>query len=73
MFNNLTTNMKNNCCNNFTLINKKITDKIDNILVDYHINENEISLINIDIKGEEEDILFDLYKIIILLLILQHL
>jgi hypothetical protein len=63
IFNNLTTNMKNNCCNNFTLINKNITDKIDNILVDYHINENEISLINIDIKGEEEDILFDLYNI----------
>jgi hypothetical protein len=63
IFNNLTTNMKNNCCNNYTLINKNITDKIDSILVDYHINENEISLINIDIKGEEEDVLFDLYNI----------
>jgi hypothetical protein len=63
LFNNLTTNMKINCCNNFTLINKNITDEIDKILVDYHINENEISLINIDIKGEEEDILFNLYNI----------
>ena len=52
--------MKNNC-NNYTLINKNITNEIDKILLDYNINENDISLINIDIKGKEEDILIDLF------------
>jgi hypothetical protein len=61
-FNNLTTNMRNNCYN-YTLINKNISYTIDKILIDYHINENDISLINIDIKGKEEDILIDLYNI----------
>lgn len=62
-FNDLTLNSKNNCKkNNYTLINKSIYN-INDIINNYNINPNEISLINIDIHGNEEDILNVSYEI----------
>jgi hypothetical protein len=61
-FEDLTTNMKANCFNNYTLINKTICN-IDKFMQDFNININEISFIKVDIKGEEENILLDLYNI----------
>jgi FkbM family methyltransferase len=101
----LSENLKNNCINNYTIINKAIFDidnifvnfgknifindsklndstsqicnininsnehyqvktiTIENIIKDYNINTNEISLIKVDIEGGEENILKQLYNI----------
>jgi FkbM family methyltransferase len=86
LFNNMSLNMKNNCNNNYTLINKSIYN-IDNSQIEFtknkikeesyaldtitlntiieinNINPNEISLIKVDIRGNEEHILNDLFII----------
>jgi predicted RNA methylase len=59
-FNDMSDNCKINCKNNYTLINNAIFN-INNIIEKYTINPYEISLIKVDIKGGEENILHDLY------------
>ena len=71
-FNYMKSNLKANCANNYTLINKAIYN-IDNaemeiitletIIKNYNIDVSNISLIKVDIKGEEENILDILYDI----------
>jgi hypothetical protein len=73
-FNDMKSKLKANCANNYTLINKAIYN-IDNsyILIDtitlettikkYNIDVIDISLIKVDIKGKEENILNSLYDI----------
>jgi hypothetical protein len=73
-FNDMKSKLKANCANNYTLINKAIYN-IDNsyILMDtitlettikkYNIDVIDISLIKVDIKGKEENILNSLYDI----------
>lgn len=67
----LSQNCKNNC-NNYTIINKSISNTTDidtktitiqDIITEYNIDIQNISLINVDIEGYEEDILNDLYEI----------
>jgi FkbM family methyltransferase len=86
-FNDMETNMKANCVNNYTLINKAIfnidnmkikfgknmhlensskyylteTITLNSIIKNFEINVNDISLINVNIAGGEENILDDLY------------
>lgn len=104
-FDDMTINLKNNCTNNYTLINKAIFDidnikikfgkktdlenskmndstsqiytddtitdefyftestTITNIIQNYKINTSEISLIKIDIEGDEENILNELFDL----------
>lgn len=59
--NTLKYNCKNNC-NNYTIINEPTID-INNIIKRYNINHNDISLVNIDIRGNEEHILNELYDL----------
>ena len=75
LFEYMSLNCQNNCDKNYTLINNNIDniDKLDTNLIksitiqsiidNYNINPNEISLINIDISGREENILNDLYNL----------
>ena len=63
-----TSNLKENCANNYTLINKNnkddgVTLELESIIKTYDINTTDISLIKVDIKGREEDILGYLYDI----------
>ena len=72
-FNEMAMNLKTNCVENYTLINNndnfKIMIDIENSTITlentihYKINTFEISLIKVDIKGKEEDILNDLFNI----------
>ena len=71
-FNYMKTNLKANCANNYTLINKAIynidnaemeTITLETIIKNYNIDVSNISLIKVDIKGEEENILDTLYDI----------
>lgn len=56
-------NIKNNCDNNYTIItDNKVNINIENIITNNNININDISLIKIDIKGEEKNILDYLNK-----------
>lgn len=55
LFNDLSENLKNNCKNNYTLINEANYDIIDNC--------NQISLIKVDIDGSEEKILERLHSV----------
>ena len=58
----LSLNLSNNSNNNnFTLINKFIT--INDTINNYNINPNNISLIKVDIKGGEENMLKNLYEL----------
>lgn len=59
--NTLEYNCKNNC-NNYIIINEPQID-INNIIKKYNIIYNDISLINVDIKGNEENILNELYDL----------
>lgn len=54
-------NLQENCANNYTLINKN--EELESIIKTYDINTTDISLIKVDIKGREEDILGYLYDI----------
>lgn len=63
-----TSNLKENCANNYTLINKNnkddgVTLELESIIKTYDINTTDISLIKVDIKGREENILGYLYDI----------
>jgi hypothetical protein len=59
-----TSNLKENCANNYTLINKNNKDEeLESIIKTYDINTTDISLIKVDIKGREENILGYLYDI----------
>jgi hypothetical protein len=60
LYNDMVANFKVNYTNSYTLINKDIS--INNIIDNYDMTPNDISLINIDIDGKEENILFDLYN-----------
>lgn len=71
-FNYMKSNLKANCANNYTLINKAIynidniemeTITLETIIKNYNIDVSNISLIKVDIKGEEEYILDTLYDI----------
>jgi hypothetical protein len=71
-FNYMKSNLKANCANNYTLINKAIynidnaemeTITLETIIKNYNIDISNISLIKVDIKGEEENILDMLYDI----------
>lgn len=76
-FNNIISNLETNCNKNYTIINKSIhnidTDTnvldssksitIEQIFKKYLLLPNEISLIKVDIFGNEENILNDLYNI----------
>lgn len=64
-FNNMETNMKANCANNYTLINKAIFNIENSIIKKFEINACDISLIKVDIEGGEENILKELYDIYI--------
>lgn len=56
--NELKENLKNNCENNYTIINNDENEKnIENIINNYNININDISLIKIDVVDNEENIL----------------
>ena len=58
----LSLNLSNNCINkNYTIIKKKIT--INAIINDYNIDLRDISLIKINIKGSEENMLNDLSEL----------
>jgi hypothetical protein len=59
--NTLEYNCKNNC-NNYIIINEPRIE-INNIIKKYNIIYNDISLINVDIKGNEEHILNELYNL----------
>ena len=72
LFNDMTSNLKANCANNYTLINKAIynidnaemeTITLENIKKNYDIDISNISLIKVDIEGMEENILDTLYDI----------
>ena len=52
-------NYKNNCESNYTFL---VDLNITNIIHNNNINPNEISLINVNLNGREEDILCDLYE-----------
>jgi hypothetical protein len=54
-------NCKNNC-NNYTIIDNYKMDYND-IILEYKLTYDDISLINIDIKGNEENILNTLYEL----------
>jgi hypothetical protein len=59
-----TSKLKENCANNYTLINKNNKDEeLESIIKTYDINTADISLIKVDIKGREENILGYLYDI----------
>jgi len=71
-FNYMKSNLKANCANNYTLINKAIynidnaemeTITLETIIKNNNIDLSNISLIKVDIKGEEENILDILYDI----------
>lgn len=71
-FNYMKSNLKANCANNYTLINKAIynidnaemeTITLETIIKNYNIDVSNISLIKVDIKGEEENILDTFYDI----------
>jgi hypothetical protein len=53
-------NYKNNCESNYTFL---VDLNITNIIHDNNINPNEISLINVNLNGQEENILCDLYEL----------
>ena len=58
----LSLNLSNNCINkNYTIIKKNIM--INSIINDYNIDLKDISLIKINIKGSEENMLNDLSKL----------
>lgn len=66
VFSDITTiNLQENCANNYTLLNKDggITLELESIIKTHDINTADISLIKVDIKGREEDILGYLYDI----------
>lgn len=58
-------NMKDNCDNNYTLINSYLKDTItiDSILKQNNVSPTDISLIKVDIEGGEENILYDIFNI----------
>jgi len=69
-FNDMKGNLKANCENNYTLINKTInnidnaeTITLETIIKNNNIDLSNISLIKVDIKGGEENILNTLYDI----------
>jgi len=73
-FNNMKSNLKANCTNNYTLINNAIynidssyllmdTITLETTIKKYNIDIINISLIKVDIKGKEENILNSLYDI----------
>lgn len=57
----LCVDMKANCAN-YTVIARNDTS-VEAILIEHAINKSDISLINVDIGGEEENILNDLYDL----------
>jgi hypothetical protein len=67
-FNDMKDNIKANCKNNYTLINKTInnidnSNTLETIIKNNNIDLSNISLIKVDIKGGEENILNTLYDI----------
>jgi hypothetical protein len=67
-FNDMKDNIKANCENNYTLINKTInnidnSNTLETIIKNNNIDLSNISLIKVDIKGGEENILNTLYDI----------
>jgi hypothetical protein len=67
-FNDMKGNLKANCENNYTLINKTInnidnSNTLETIIKNNNIDLSNISLIKVDIKGGEENILNTLYDI----------
>lgn len=61
-YNDMIINLHTNCDSNYTLINEPIYN-IDLIINNYNINPLEIGLIKVNINGQEEHILSDLFKI----------